>query len=239
MRFSRLLLPLLLLLPVWSLSSCQPTNQSEHHEMAFVPLSPYGRHLYADQVEDSLYVRSTDSFTLTPQAEGTDQPWFALSPELFTVPQQHIALQKATITTTPNTTGRPRRGRIVLAAPTGSIGPLAMPVVQWPWLDILLPAPSFSPQAEQPTFAQFVPYGETSCPIAFVLHTPDLSTVRLESNAPWCQLPPAEGLALKRGKNEIQLQLKVNPSAGSRVALITLTSGGVSSVIQLLQEGHV
>lgn len=230
---------LLFLLPLFLIglgfTACNFDGSDEYHQITFHPLTPGGRVLYADQSYDTVRVVSTDSWTLEARAKGT--AWFTLSPTSAKVPAKHISSQRVEINTTPNTTGKARSGLLALT-PTGvNLGSLGLTIVQYPWLDILRPAPFLTNEGTLPVFAAQLQAAATEATVVFRLHTLDLTTASFTSDAEWCAIPTMpEGL--KRGVNEVKLNLTPNKSKEQRTARLTLTSSGVSTVITLTQAGE-
>lgn len=224
-----------LLLLTLGMAACDVSSENEHHEISFFPLSPNGRLLYADQTFDTLRVVSTETWHIAARV-GQGEAWFSLTPKEQKVPKGYVSGQRVDITTTANTTGKTRKGYLALTPLHANLGTLGMPVTQYAWLDIQRPAPVMPPHANIPTFAGEVEAKVTEATIGFGLHTLDLKTVSLTSNAEWCLVPQmAEGW--KKGYNEVKLSLTPNLSTTPRTATLTLSSGGVSNVITLVQKG--
>lgn len=227
-------IPLLALLALpLGFVACDEEENLGHHQVALLPLSPQGRVLFADQITDTLYVYSTESWKLEAKShEGA--PWFTPDRSSLTVPPQQVITQAVALNTTPNTTGKVRRGYVQLYPSHPKLQGLQMPVQQFPWLNIERPLPRWVSPTEPPRFVQMAKAKDSESTIGFRLYTTELNTVSLTSQADWCTVPTTQW---QRGLNLVKLSLNPNLSKQPRTTQLTLTAAGVSTTILLTQKG--
>lgn len=211
-----------------TMTSCL-TGENEYHEIYFYPQRPEGIILFADQVTDTTTLVSYDSWTMTKEGD-----WFEASPGSQEIPAGSYGITRIGISTTPNTTGKNRTGRISI----NSVLSIATSVQQTSWLDITLPRPEYSYPGSEGTFstleAKFelqVLHNTQSASITFNTYS-DVAT--LTSNAEWVK--PKHNTFLK-GTNGTTLEIQPNDSPEARTAQLSLTSKGVTTIIYVKQEG--
>lgn len=192
--------------------------------------------LYADQTLDSLFVMSYDSWSA--RTENAD--WLEVSDKTCKVPANYIITQSVLIKTTPNTTGKARVGQFIVNSEYAEYGPLSTSITQFPWLNITAPVAQYvqvddKDKGEKYVTAKFeAPVGATD-EIARLACTV-YADATLTSDAAWLSVP-SDVQTLKPGSHGVQFKVTANSDAAERVAHVTLTSNGVSSVITYTQKG--
>lgn len=192
--------------------------------------------LFADQTLDSLHIVSYDSWTA--RTEGGD--WFEISDKQCKVPAGYIVTQTMLIKTTPNTTGKLRVGSVVVQSDYSEYGPLSTSIYQCPWLNISAPVAQYEQVEDKATGEKYV-VAKFEAPINAadnyaLLACTVYADATLTSDAEWLSVQNADQ-TLKPGNYGIKFVVTPNNNAEDRVAHVTLTSNGVSSVVTYTQKG--
>ncbi len=219
-------LPFLIL--VITLASCTEGTY-ERHESYFSPQRPDGQRLYADQTMDTTLIYSLDSWQATKEGD-----WFSITPESFEVKPGVSILNKMTFTTTPNNTGKVRKGLVTIHA----YHTISQSLYQAPWLNITYPFAQYT-EGEDHTFATCkatfrlsLPSDETASTVRFTTYAENAT---LTSDAEW--LIPEKTIFLAPNSYKVKLTIQPNKSKDPRSAQLTLTSAGVSTPITVEQAG--
>ena len=219
-----------------ALASCNEAT-NEYHSTSFYPLGN-SKTLYADQTTDSIRVLSYDSWTLT----NTDT-WYDVTENSsqtnnisVTIPAGYAYSTRLDIHTQPNTTGAQRTGTLTVVSSYDKIGTVAMPLVQYPYLNISYPAAYYATTtATTPTFSlnltQKDSNTEATSSITFTVYASDAT---LTSNADWLTPETTTGFTASV-KQKVNITAKPNTTGTARVATLTLTSNGVSTNITVNQ----
>ena len=201
----------------------------EMHQTYFYPQEPDGKKFYADETYDSTQVFSYDPWTA--EIEATD-PWFTITPTSGDARPGTSALTRMDIRMPQNTTGKNHRGRIVVK--TYDNNQIALPVFQSAWLDIISPRATLKGdtyEEQTATFEVTLLALDKSKDITFHVYQ-DGAT--LSSDAEWVT---PEKTTFDKGQHTVKLNIVPNESKQERQATITLTSGKISTPIQVKQEG--
>lgn len=218
------ILPLAALLGV--LAACSDSS-NEYHVTAFNPQKPNGLQLYADQVEDSLFVQSADSWTAS-----TVGGFFSVTPTEQTVQANYVDRTKLTVLVEPNTTGEVREGRILIDA----YNQIGMPVYQTAWLYIHTPearyeyGPNMALVGSKAFFEATVKADAETLSLAFKNYR-DGAT--LSCDAPWVTIPDS---TYDAGQHTMQLACEPNPTAEERTATVVVRSAGVETPVVYTQK---
>ncbi len=223
----------LLLLPAMALflSACVE-NSYEVHNISFYPLVAGAKEIYADQVEDSTFIVSTDNWTVESTAD-----WLTVSPESHEVRPGYIEKTKLTLLPTPNTTGETRGAALQVTSASN----IRMEVSQSYWLNILSPAPRYIIAELNPGegkagagiqkvyFPMNLSAATTDTTVIFRVYQDNAT---LTSDAEW--LKP-EVTTFEKGRHSVKIKLEPNTANEARNANLTLTSAGVSTPIEVKQ----
>ncbi len=218
------ILPFAALLGVFAACS---DNSNEYHVTAFNPLKANGLQVYADQVEDSLFVQSSDSWTASTVGD-----FFSVSPMEQTVQANYVDRTKLTVLVEPNTTGEVREGRILINA----YDQIGMPVYQTAWLYIHTPearyeyGPNKALVGSKAFFEATVKADAEALPLAFK-NFRDGAT--LSCDAPWVTIPDS---TYDAGQHTMSLTCEPNPTAEERTATIIVRSAGVETPVVYTQK---
>ena len=201
----------------------------EMHQTYFYPQEPDGKKFYADETYDSTKVFSYDPWTA--EIEATD-PWFTITPTSGDARPGTSALTRMDIRMPQNTSGKNHKGRIVVK--TYDNNQIALPVYQSAWLDIITPSATLKGETyeeQTATFELTSPALQKSTAITFHVYQDGAS---LSSDAEWVT---PEKTTFNKGQHTVTLNFVPNESKQERLATITLTSGEISTPIQITQEG--
>lgn len=211
-----------------ALSSCDESSY-EVHQTFFYPQIPGGMQFYADQTSDTIHVYSLDSWT-----SAVTQEWMDVTPKSYTVQPMSQADTRLTITTTANTTGAIRTGSVTVSAHDV----VSMGVTQFPWLNIIVPDVTY--YNSDPTDTDLTPQTQARFDMSLNAATRDTLVVfrvyqdgaTLASDASW--IAP-EQTTFSAGRDTVRLSITPNTATEARTAKLTLTSAGVSTVINVRQ----
>lgn len=215
---------------VLALTSCSEGSY-ESHQTFFYPQRPQGIMLYADQTSDTTRIYSLDSWTAETEGE-----WFNVTPQTQEVNPGYFADTRLDITTTPNTTGKNRSGRIRINA----YHSISTPIYQCTWLNIAYPYAKYENTDINDNFATRTAKFETEVEhntktTQFIFNIYGESAT-LTSNADWAR--PKKNNFIK-GANNVIVELDENTQPVARNAQFTLTSQGISTTIHLKQNAKV
>lgn len=200
-------------------------NKYEVHQTYFYPQYPSGMNFFADQQSDTIHVVSYDSWTAL-----TATSWLSISPESEEIPVGYIGNTRLTIKAETNTTGKNRTGFLQVK----SYSNIGMMINQSHWLNIEHPRPIYNASVD---FAS----KEATFKMNLFAHTADTTLIftvyqdaaTLVSDADW--FVPKAG-SFEKGKHEVSITVTPNTSNQERTAKLTLTSGGISTPIQIVQQ---
>lgn len=202
----------------------------EMHQTGFYPTMPNGMTLYADQTLDSLKLHSFDPWTLESQSATN---WFQVNPNAGSALPGSSAFTTLNLTTTFNTTGKTKTGKIVVTSYDNN--QFVMPVKQRPWLDVRMPAGSPIGNTVEDQTIRFAshPLPATSGKTQIIFRTYQAGAT-LTSKADWAQ---PEKTAFDKGQHDVNIVISSNQDKeNSREAELILTSGGISTSIYIKQE---
>lgn len=226
---------LLAAVAVLGLASCNE-GSNEYHSTYFYPLTANGIETYADQQQDSIRVMSYDTWTLNNTSDwltvkiGNSQT----NQIKVEIPAGYFNLSRLDLFMQPNTSGTVRTADLQVVSSYGKIGMVYTSVTQYPFLNITTPLVkkdaegnySFSLDLPQKTNKE----NATSF-ITFTVYTED---AQLTSSADWLTLDKTQGFT-KSVKEKVTLTAQPNTTGAARSAQLSLTSGGVTSVITVNQ----
>ena len=216
-----------------TLASCGEST-SEQHTTAFLPVNGRGIETYADQTTDSIRVISTDTWTLTNNTDWMDVKVTALNQ----TNNMNVAIQPGYFVSTrldfeiqPNTTGRTRSALLQVNSSFAKIGTVTNQLVQYPFLNISTPAPRTSDNGVTFNLDFIATTNEASTNIVFTVHSADAT---LTSSADWLTVSQANGFT-PHATQRVTVTAARNATGAARTATLTLTSAGISSVINVTQ----
>lgn len=211
-----------------TMTSCL-NGENEYHEIYFYPQRPEGIVLYADQTTDTTTLVSYDSWTMTKEGE-----WFDASPNSQEIPVGSYGITRIGISTTPNTTGQNRSGRISI----NSYLSISTPIYQAAWLNIISPQPKYTNTDANGSFNSLKARFElellantTSTSVHFYTYG---KSATLTSDAEW--LKPQISTYMT-GAQRALINVEPNETSTARQAQLSLTSEGVTTIIYVKQEG--
>lgn len=211
-----------------TMTSCL-NGENEYHEIYFYPQRPEGIVFYADQTTDTTTLVSYDSWTMTKEGE-----WFDASPNSQEIPVGSYGITRIGISTTPNTTGQNRSGRISI----NSYLSISTPIYQASWLNIISPKPKYTNTDANGSFNSLKARFElellanaTSTSVHFCTYG---KSATLTSDAEW--LKPQISTYMK-GAQMALINVEPNETSTARQAQLSLTSEGVTTIIYVKQEG--
>ena len=219
-------LPFLIL--VIALASCTEGSY-ERHESYFYPQRPDGQLLYADQTKDTTLIYSLDFWTATKEGD-----WFEMTPTSYEISPTASVATKMTFTTTPNNTGKGRKGLVTIHA----YHTISQSLYQAPWLNITYPFAQYTEGEDktfvtrQATFRLSLLSSATSSQVRFTTYAENAT---LTSNAEW--ITPKKTNFLAPNSYEVPLTVQPNKGKEPRTAQLTLTSAGISTPIIVEQAG--
>lgn len=211
-----------------TMTSCL-NGENEYHEIYFYPQRPEGIVFYADQTTDTTTLVSYDSWTMTKEGE-----WFDASPNSQEIPVGSYGITRIGISTTPNTTGQNRSGRISI----NSYLSISTPIYQAAWLNIISPQPKYTNTDANGSFNSLKARFElellantTSTSVHFYTYG---KSATLTSDAEW--LKPQISTYMT-GAQRALINVEPNETSTARQAQLSLTSEGVTTIIYVKQEG--
>ena len=211
-----------------TMTSCL-NGENEYHEIYFYPQRPEGIVFYADQTTDTTTLVSYDSWTMTKEGE-----WFDASPNSQEIPVGSYGITRIGISTTPNTTGQNRSGRISI----NSYLSISTPIYQAAWLNIISPQPKYTNTDTNGSFNSLKARFElelltnaTSTSVHFYTYG---KSATLTSDAEW--LKPQISTYMT-GAQMALINVEPNETSTARQAQLSLTSEGVTTIIYVKQEG--
>lgn len=217
------------------LQSCLSGDNESHGTAIYNRLgSTTPSELYADQTVDSLFVVSYDSWTATLKPLDGGE-WLEASPTSCKVPADYIVTQSVCLKTTPNNTGKVRTMAFLVNSSYTEYGTLTTYVYQYPWHQISAPVASFEKKEGSDdvtaVFATKLGAADTYAVLGCTVY----AEATLESDANWL-LVQNDDRVLKVGNHGIKFVVDPNNGREERVAHVTLTSNGVSTVITYTQS---
>ena len=182
--------------------------------------------MYADQVKDSVHIFYADAWT----GILNESSWLTMTPNSGEV-ERGAMLMVAPIyfTAEPNTTGHVRFANLIVRSHEDG----ALTITQLPVLNIVYPYYQFKQgneiSSDNIEYVAYYAATATEGEIRFVVYRDDAT---LTSDQAWCQ---PERTTFEAGEYTLKLTLLPNPSTEIRTATLTLTSGGVSTPITIVQ----
>lgn len=205
------------------LAACAESGY-ETHQTYFFPQYPGGMNFYADQESDTVHLISLDSWTARSATS-----WLKVNPESEKIPAGYIGDTRLTITSEKNTTGKNRIGWIEVK----SYSNLGMIINQSHWLNITMPRPTYNMapdfSTKEATFKMHLFPHTSDTTIVFKVYQNDAT---LSSNAEWL-VPQTD--KFEKGEHKVSLSITPNSGNTERNATLTLTSGGISTPINIVQ----
>lgn len=225
---------------VLALTACTESD-NEYYTTYFYPTTTNGIETYADQTSDTTIVVSTDTWTLTNACD-----WCKVtcngqsSPITVTVPEGYMLGTKLDFTLQPNTTGAVRTNLLQVISSYSKIGTVATYIVQYPYINVNIPAPQASTSNNTTTysFTLTVPASGTladnSKPsVSFTVYSNDATLT--SSDESWLKPARTNGF-LANTRQKVELDLTKNETGEQRTGTLTLTSNGVSTNITVKQS---
>lgn len=212
-----------------SVASCGDSTYEEHTTY-FYPNLNGGMKFYADQTSDTTNVISFDSWTASIEnLSGTASTnWLSVSPTTFSTDNKEY-IAKMTVTLTPNTEGTNRIGFIRI----NSHDVVSMPVTQYPFLHVVLPALS---QTSTGSYiyadVQTATGGKDS--VIVKNYAPNARLLHDATTDAW--ISAIDTTFAETGVHKIYFTLQPNTTGASRTANIQFTSNGVTTPIQIYQN---
>ena len=227
------------LITLLTLPSCNFDEEREHHLLSLRYLNADALHLYADQTTDTLTLTATDSWHLDLKYRHADDAnHLQISPTARQLPAGNKAeiATKLICNLTPNTGDSVRQVKVRVTPATDRIEPLNFTVIQHPHLHIQYPAAQYDPKTKKAVFIGAPSRNESIATLAFILYDKDSTTHSLTSDATWLRVP-AKHARPAAGRHTVHLEVDRNTTVAPRKAHVTLTSGGISTVITYTQLG--
>lgn len=226
------------------LSSCGDSSY-EMHQTMFYPNNG-GIRFFADQTQDTIHVYSLDSWTSQASYNNGDS-WFNYSPKEATVEPGKASDTKITLTVQPNTTGKNLAGELRVF----SHDQIATNVYHYSWLNVISPNAQYVDENGNPistgqmTIDKFekakakfaiedIQAAATDTAVRFRTYQPGAT---LTSDAEWLKLSGSNGSFIVSDEYRVALKASENTTGATRTANLTLTSGGISTVITVSQKG--
>ncbi len=235
----KLLFPALLL--VLSLTACDSEN--EFHQTSFDRTNIV---MYADQQRDSVLLYYADDWTATlsdaswltllkveQDAEGNIISQTPVTTLSDVMPEDALLMsQPIFVGADANTTGRIRYTKIQVQSHENA----EIVVNQLPLLNITYPYYSYKEGTElnkdNIAFIGSYKADATAGEVVFTVYRDDAT---LTTNQEWCT---PDATTFEAGKHTVALELQPNTTGESRTATLTLTSGGVTSDITIVQSNE-
>ena len=227
----KITLAALALISLTALQSCLNGGNENHGTIVYHRNGQNLTEMYADQTVDSLHIMSYDSWTAAVDGGNAGQ-WFTISDSKCTVPAYTIVTQSVIINTTPNTTSKARSGIIKIDTDYNEYGIITAGVVQYGWLNITTPIPTYDKEKECVVFASELRAEDNYALLACAVY----AEAKLTSDAVWLSVPN-DVQTLAPGSHGVRFAVSPNNDKTERVAHVTLTSNGVSNVVTYKQRG--
>lgn len=212
-------------------------STNEYHSTYFYPITPSGVQTYADQQTDSLHVMSYDTWTLNNTTEWVDMKVGTSQTNQIKVevPTGYFNLSRLDFVLQPNTTGKTRSTVVLVNSSFDKVGTIATQLTQYPFLNITTPGVRMNEDGTNGTFTLDLPQkanneNATSF-IVFTVYTPD---AQLTSSADWLTVDKSNGFTASV-REKVNVTAQPNTTTEARKAQLTLTSGGVTTVINVNQ----
>lgn len=205
-------------------------GSNEYHSTYFVPVNNITT--YADQPLDSVHVVSYDSWTLRNTAD-----WVTVKMQEQTnnisvsIPEGYVSYARLDLHLQPNTTGQTRSALLQVVSSYEKIGTVGNTLIQYPYLNIISPDVSTSAEGK-PEFKLLVKATPSEQPaMQFIVYDEQATLTSSES---W--IVPSATSGFKTGEREkVTLNVTANTGSTERTATLTLTSNGISTVVNVTQ----
>lgn len=230
----KILLAALAVISLAALQSCADEGNESHGTAVYNSNhTQYPTEMFADQTLDSIIVVSYDSWQASLK-DAASQEWLSLSPVKCDVPPQYIWTQSIYLTTTPNTTGETRVATVTFETSYAELGNVMTTVYQYPWHNITAPQGTIVEGEDGKEHFLFLAPLAADATYA-LLGCTVYADATLTSDADWLMVQN-EDTNLKPGAHGIKFVVDANTTSETRVAHVTLTSNGVSTVINYEQK---
>lgn len=221
---------------VLGLSACTEST-NEYHSTYFYPITASGVETFADQQMDSVRVMSYDTWTLNNTTDWVDMKVGTTQTNQIKVevPTGYFNLTRLDFVLKPNTTGKTRSTVVQVTSSFGKVGAIATRLIQYPFHNITTPAAKMTEDGTNATFTLDLPQKNNretaTSSLAFTVYTAD---AQLTSSADWLTVDKANGYT-PSVKDLVKVTAEPNTTGEARKAQLTLTSGGVTTVINVNQ----
>lgn len=221
---------------VIGLAACNE-NTNEYHSTYFYPITASGVQTFADQQLDSVRVMSYDTWTLNNTVDWVDMKVGTTQTNQIKVevPVGYFNLTRLDFVLKPNTTGKTRTTPVQVTSSFGKVGTIATVLIQYPFHNITTPAAKMTENGTNATFTLDLPQkSNKETATSFLSFTVYTSDAQLTSSADWLTVDKANGYT-PSVKEKVNITAQPNTTGEARKAQLTLTSGGVSTVINVNQ----
>lgn len=221
---------------VVGLAACNE-NTNEYHSTYFYPITASGVQTFADQQLDSVRVMSYDTWTLNNTVDWVDMKVGTTQTNQIKVevPVGYFNLTRLDFVLKPNTTGKTRTTPVQVTSSFGKVGTIATVLIQYPFHNITTPAVRMNEAGTNGTFTVDLPQmSNKETATSFLSFTVYTSDAQLTSSADWLTVDKANGYT-PSVKEKVNITAQPNTTGEARKAQLTLTSGGVSTVINVNQ----
>lgn len=228
------------------LISCNTKSEFEEHELSVQTRDRANSTvLYGDQTTDTVWVKSTENWTAnlekavaspetapTPNTATALETPLTITPQNMSVKRGYYAVTPIVIKASKPATGTTPQHYFLRIKPTqGPLSALTHRVVQTNLLNIN------GINFDKPLLTDEIEYQKRTIYFGFKLYNPEISTHSLTSDADWLTVPEAAKQP-KTGYQVVELKATENPTNKSRVAHVSLSSGGVTTTITFTQKGR-
>lgn len=219
------------------LASCNE-GTNEYHLTTFLPINSGGLVTYADQSLDSIHVQSYDTWTLSNTTDWVDVKVKTTTEQTnqikVDIPQGYFAITRLDFHLQPNTTGRQRSTSIQVTSSYAKIGTIGMQLIQQPFLNVNTPAAKKDEQNNITFDLSLQSAKQTETTSSFVVFTVYDASATLTSSADWLTPETTQGFT-PSVTQKVKISAQPNTTGAARKATLTLTSKGISTVINVTQ----
>jgi len=220
-------------------------SEYEQHRGYFYPQVTGGiRTFYADQQTDSTVFYCTDNWTLTNTADWlTVKQGTQVNNVTVSVPAGYLVGTKLDLTFQPNTTGEMRGTTLTAVTASSDLGSISQYFAQSPYLNIssLTAMDKFQNEEGKDCYYQLIIPSSgkmltgANPSLSFRLYTGDGT---LTSSQSWCVPQKTSDFSYgeTNNTNTVSLTVGENTAATARVATLSLTSEGITTHIDVIQE---
>ena len=230
---------LLVLTALVGLPACNVDRENDVHRLNLVAQRNNSVHLYADQTTDTLTVQSTDSWRLELTFRHLrDTARLHLSTTALQLPEGNTQLHTTPVVLrfATNTTDSTLTGILKLRSAFPLLKDYELYFYQYTHLHIDYPRAEYDNKFNRAYFAHTLTHNDRDALLRFTLYDKDSTTHSLTSDATWLRVP-AKHARPAAGRHTVHLEVDRNTTVAPRKAHVTLTSGGISTVITYTQLG--